>query len=198
MPYPDTFEGFSVYSHEKWSDFKRTEVRSALIPTCEQERRADLALSSTSQHFACVHPYRYSQLIPKTFGDNDVDILVECCGVCGSAYLLSTAVPQAFCVPHPHLPRHLHTRHLPQLANQPSLIPHLYRRSPHPHRRLGPKKAPSLRRPRNRRQSHQNRPESYPLQNRRPRRSGSPDQGVSGMQGMQIGQRELLSSEQEV
>lgn len=27
MPYPDTFEGFSVASHEKWSDFKRTEVR---------------------------------------------------------------------------------------------------------------------------------------------------------------------------
>ena len=26
MPYPDTFEGFQVLSHEKWSDFEKKEV----------------------------------------------------------------------------------------------------------------------------------------------------------------------------
>ena len=26
MPYPETFEGFRVQTHEKWSDFKKEEV----------------------------------------------------------------------------------------------------------------------------------------------------------------------------
>ena len=27
MPYPETFEGFQVTSHENWSDFKKQEVK---------------------------------------------------------------------------------------------------------------------------------------------------------------------------
>ncbi|MCJ1413367.1 hypothetical protein MMC19_007472 [Ptychographa xylographoides] len=48
MGYPDTFEGFQVLSHDKWSDFKKQEFK------------------------------------PKKFEENDIDIKIEACGVCGS------------------------------------------------------------------------------------------------------------------
>ncbi|MCJ1309899.1 hypothetical protein MMC25_003560 [Agyrium rufum] len=48
MGYPETFEGFRVKSHEKWSDFEKQEYK------------------------------------PKPFGDNDIDIKIDACGVCGS------------------------------------------------------------------------------------------------------------------
>ncbi|MCJ1360122.1 MAG: hypothetical protein MMC33_010125 [Icmadophila ericetorum] len=48
MPYPETFEGFRVQTHEKWSDFKKEEYE------------------------------------PKPFGDRDIDIKIDACGVCGS------------------------------------------------------------------------------------------------------------------
>ncbi|KAI9834442.1 MAG: hypothetical protein M1826_002596 [Phylliscum demangeonii] len=48
MVYPDSFDGFMIESHKKWSDFKRKDFQ------------------------------------PKPFEDEDVDIKIECCGVCGS------------------------------------------------------------------------------------------------------------------
>ncbi|RMD44980.1 hypothetical protein DV735_g101, partial [Chaetothyriales sp. CBS 134920] len=48
MPYPDTFEGFVISDHQKWTEFKKEEIQA------------------------------------KKFSDHDIDIKIECCGVCGS------------------------------------------------------------------------------------------------------------------
>ncbi|RMZ87709.1 hypothetical protein DV736_g5064, partial [Chaetothyriales sp. CBS 134916] len=54
MGYPDTFEAFVISDQKKWTEFKKQEV-------CETKK-----------------------IKPKKFGDNDIDIKIECCGVCGS------------------------------------------------------------------------------------------------------------------
>lgn len=180
MPYPDTFEGFSISSHERWSDFKRTEVRHIMF-SCEQEGHTDLALYLAYHHPLPLDCCDFFQLIPKTFGDNDVDIVVECCGVCGSAYLCPIILTRS----HLRAPILFSsaTPSIPMTYYSNSIRPN--RRSPHHHRRLGPKKAPSMRRPRNYRQSHQNWSQSHALQSRRPRRRRCSDQSMPRMQSLQ-------------
>lgn len=49
-------------------------------------------------------PYPVTQFKPKTFGENDIDIKIECCGVCGSDVHTVTGgwgdAPTPLCVGH--------------------------------------------------------------------------------------------------
>jgi alcohol dehydrogenase (NADP+) len=67
MGFPDTFEGFMVESHENWSTFKKAEVRTRL---------QNLPLAN--------EVILFPQFTPKPFGDHDLDIAIDACGVCGS------------------------------------------------------------------------------------------------------------------
>lgn len=72
MGFPDTFEGFMVESHENWSDFKKAEVSSAHFI----EEIPPLIILLIGRVDA--------QFKPKPFGDHDLDIAIDACGVCGS------------------------------------------------------------------------------------------------------------------
>lgn len=65
MPYPDSFEGFMVQSQDKWTEFKKQEVSS---PRIQHHLLSDVVL----------------QFKAKPFGDRDVDVKIDACGVCGS------------------------------------------------------------------------------------------------------------------
>jgi len=71
MGYPDTFEGFMIESQKNWSDFKKQEVD---IPYLIRHSRV------TPQYLFANLP----QFKPKSFGERDIDIRIEACGVCGS------------------------------------------------------------------------------------------------------------------
>ena len=49
MGYPDTFEGFMINSHEKWSDFKKQEVSLAYNPLLRLKAYSILYSSSQSR-----------------------------------------------------------------------------------------------------------------------------------------------------
>jgi alcohol dehydrogenase (NADP+) len=73
--YPDTFEGFQVDSAETWTTFHKREVGlPPHFPTASRDR-------SNSRKFVANSS---GQIIPKPLEDNDVEIQIQACGVCGS------------------------------------------------------------------------------------------------------------------
>lgn len=70
MVYPDTFDGFMVNSHEKWSDFRKEEVY--------YHRIFQIFIQKNKWSLTIV------QFKPKPLDEWDVEIAIEACGVCGS------------------------------------------------------------------------------------------------------------------
>ena len=68
MGYPDTAEGFMVQDQKQWDKFLQARGTLELFSSLSPSRKR---LTS-------------SQYKLKTFEDHDVDIAIECCGVCGS------------------------------------------------------------------------------------------------------------------
>lgn len=89
MPYPEEFEGFMINELGKYKDFKKQTVRDSKPLYIHPSRHIDS---------------QFPQFKPKKFGDNDVDIKIECCGVCGSDVHTITGgwgdAPTPICVGH--------------------------------------------------------------------------------------------------
>ena len=66
MPYPETFEGYFIKDQSKWTEFEKKEVKLR----CWLDSLVQIS--------------QFRQFKPKPFQDHDVDIKIECCGVCGS------------------------------------------------------------------------------------------------------------------